>query len=754
MKFYSALNNFTSGVWSPKMAARTDTEQFKNACLEQKNMVTQIQGGSFRRGGTRVVEPLTYGSGLGLKDFQAQLSAAGSVALVPYTCNHGSYLLVCTNDEVNQWFVVDADQPWLSYPVTAAGSINSGSYITVMDPTTIQYAQVGEVLILVGAGMWPLVFRMPAPDNAELISWISYDQSMVFTVDGYNEIVKLKPWEMVPFGPFEKDTTRGVLTLSTGTLSVGTNVTVTFPDNEFTYGPANLGFPKYVRVTASGATAVIEISATLGVTQATGQVRFNPNGVSGTSFGAGTTTWETSLWDEQKNGFPRTVTGFEQRLYFAATQAKPETVWGSQIGNIAYFMNRPYAHDPSFSSGDYTTVNSRPYEFTLATRESGRVMSLAAAKSLVINTDMVETVASGTSNGAMGPLNISLSSSTSFGASAVQAIRVNNYLTFVQKDGRRVRDVVFSFEEDQYKSNDLAFVSDHLTFYNEAVDRIVQITKSEFPSSVMYCRTNEGRLHMVTLDRDYSVNAWATAQFGGSYGTREPKCLGIAVVTKIGANKEDRVFVAVQRIVDGVEQTTLEWMNPYEERTKWTSTTEPIIYTDCTHDIILPVPSATVTGLGKLEGETVDVFADAVYMGQMVVTGGEITLAAPATRVVVGLPNEAILVPMLVEPNTQLGSSLGVVKRVDEVTIKFWNSYGCEYGERLDQMVPLNPYSHGPDGMNTDPVDPTLPVTFFTGQCRVKFDGSYAREAKIIIRQKLPYPCNVLAVIARGMVYE
>jgi hypothetical protein len=108
--------------------------------------------------------------------------------------------------------------------------------------------------------------------------------------------------------------------------------------------------------------------------------------------------------------------------------------------------------------------NSRPFTLTPNSGEVSNIVAMSAQKTLLINTERNEINAYG-SNGALGPLNVVFESTSSFGATAVQPVRINNFMTFVQANGFKVRDITFSFAEDQYKSTDLSFVADHF-FYN------------------------------------------------------------------------------------------------------------------------------------------------------------------------------------------------------------------------------------------------------------------------------------------------
>lgn len=738
MKFFQAINNFASGEWSKKMFARTDTQQYQAACETLKNAIVQIQGGAFMRPGTAYLKMQNPA-------LQTALNAASEVRLIPFVVFGINYILVIPDGAVGNWFLVN-DNGVEEPIVNVSGPTLDAHLLNADQVRTIQYVQTGNTLILTvrDADIPPIVLA-PATSGLSTVinmySWCVKNNGSGYLA--YSESVGIKRWEAVPYGPFQSNKTKGSVVITGAASTVGSAVGVAFPIDVFFPLIVTFRYPQYLRVTAAAKTMVIELThkTTTNPRVCEGVVVYNPDAVAVGTFGtASGTAWELGDWGVLN--FPGTVTTFEQRLYFGYDGENPETVWGSTIGNIARFMRVPYLQDADFST--YASDNSYPFSFTLASKKAGQIVAMSSAKSLTIHTDAGEQVAYTANGSALGALNISIDSSTSFGSEKVQPYRINNFLTFVQKTGRKLRDLVFSFEQDQYKSTDLSFVADHLTYGADRIDNIVELCKVEDPSSVLFARTAEGRLRAVALDRDYQVNAWSTVEIGGALSV---KAFCVLPSATAGDNiYREYAYFLVEREVDGNSVKYIERLSAMYESTD-TGTLLPPIYMDSTAFSTLGgLGSTIIDNLDHLEGETVFVIADGQYLGEFVVDGGEVDCGREYTIGYAGIPYELVITPLPIEAGTQLGSSIGITKRIDEVTIRFWNTYGCEYGVVDGEMIEID-FKDPEAAMNA-------PVQLFTGDKRVEFPSGYDRRPQVTIRQRKPWPCNVLAVVSRGVTYD
>src|SRR5690606_27840500 len=86
--------------------------------------------------------------------------------------------------------------------------------------------------------------------------------------------------------------------------------------------------------------------------------------------------------------------------------------------------------------------------------------------------------------------------------------------------------------------------------------------------------------------------------------------------------------------------------------------------------------TTTISGLGHLEGETVQVLGDGAVQPNKVVQGGTITLTRAANKVHVGLPMVSRLVPMRLEAGATDGTAQGKIKRVHSATVRFLDTLG------------------------------------------------------------------------------
>jgi hypothetical protein len=138
-------------------------------------------------------------------------------------------------------------------------------------------------------------------------------------------------------------------------------------------------------------------------------------------------------------------------------------------------------------------------------------------------------------------------------------------------------------------------------------------------------------------------------------------------------------------------------------------------------------------------------------IGTFTVTSNQITFASSLVPspvdgmdFVLGYSYEAIVRTYPIEIGNQIqNSAQGRIKKVDEIVLKLWKSVGVQYGKSLDQMfeVPSEPYA-------TTPIASPYPLT--TETTTVYLDKGYDRQFSVYLRHVEPYPCNVLALIARG----
>ncbi len=758
MKFNYPINNFSSGEWSPKMKGRTDVDQYPKACEILKNAIPQMSGGASYRPGTKWKE-------IKNSTTQSYLDAllAGDTVIdmkilsyLPYNALYRNIL--CITGAAKWYTLPNGTEISYGTNVAAAADLNQWT------PSETKHVLIGDLLFLVnGNGSHkPKVFYY----NTASSVWKLDD------IDG--DYVATKPWKTIPWGPINALDSNVTMNPS------GTTGPITLTASASFFVGAMVG--TYIRLcNGTSLDGVIKITAVSSGTSATATV-LQTLPTSAFAFGATANPnsfWQISEWNDYY-GWPRTVAAFQGRVIYGGNSSKPDTIWGSRIGNVFDMEEVPAPNTTGtygFASGAYTADNSRPFALAQNSNESSNIYALSSAKTLVINTDRAEIVAYG-SNGALGPVNVVFESSTSFGAERVQPIRLNNYLTFVQKGGRKVRDMIFNFDENQFKSNDLAFVSDHLFLLDGAykdIDQIKEMVSTENQSSILWVRTKSGQVYGVTLDRDYQVNAWFRCELGHDssyspqfYNGGYPAVMSLCTYPE-SDNNYSSLYMLTIRKYGGSNHVVLEnlqalWElgNPFNTSFS-ASAVPPIdgnypIYLDNAQVINKSGSLATLTFntagsySNPYRNTKVHVVADGNYLGEYQVANdatGTLTLntGEEANTIVVGYLYEGIIKTMPIEQGGQAGVPMGRQKRLDEVVIRFYETGSAKFGKdengALDEITIRQA---------TDPMNQGIP--YFTGDKVVRFPNGYERQCQVVIKQDKPYPMHVIAIVPRGVTYD
>jgi len=146
--------------------------------------------------------------------------------------------------------------------------------------------------------------------------------------------------------------------------------------------------------------------------------------------------------------------------------------------------------------------------------------------------------------------------------------------------------------------------------------------------------------------------------------------------------------------------------------------------------------TTTLTGLGHLEGETVQiVIDDAVYPTQ-IVSNGAITISLTSSysskTIKVGLGYVSTLKTMKVEAGASAGTAQGRKKRYNEVLVRLLSTTGATING--DQL----PFRTSANAMDES-------ITAITGDKRVTNLG-WDREGQITIQQTQPLPMTILGI--------
>jgi hypothetical protein len=400
-------------------------------------------------------------------------------------------------------------------------------------------------------------------------------------------------------------------------------------------------------------------------------------------------------------GYPRSVAMHEQRLCFGGTASQPNTIWCSAIDDFENFKTGVTASDA--------------VQFTLAASEGNRINWMYSQSQLLIGTSGDEwTIGSADSSASLSATNVQASRQSSYGSKYMRAALVNDVLLFVQRNGRKVRELVYELNKDGWVAPDLTLLAEHITS-----GEIVEVAYQQQPDAVLWCVRGDGTLIAMTYERDQKVVGWHRH-------TIADNAMVESVATIYGNGTEDEVWMVVKRTVSGQDYRTIErfpllWRKHLDDQTanSWR-------YLDGWSKIDAGAAGRSISGLDRFNGKTVTVMQDNQAPVTRTVASGSITVPTAAAGYV-GLPYTSTLTPMKLDMDLEDGSSQGRKKRIHKIIARLYKSRGGEVRTNNGEWY-------------------ALADTLTTGDQKMILAGAFGIDADVTLRQTAPYPMAVIAL--------
>lgn len=716
------LSSFNAGQWSPRLEGRVDQQKYFSACRELTNFVPQIHGGAIKRSGTRFVrEVKDSADNTRLLPFEFSTAQA-------YVLEFGDlYMRVYRDNGV----VLSAGVPYEVVTPYSASQVSG-----------MQIAQSADVLYVAHPDHPPYKISRTA-DDSWTVSEIAFDwvpflsenldisvtvyasavtgsgvtltaSSSIFgsdMVDGYfklREIVGVNHDEWVAGASVPAGSTRrfdGRVYYSTAGGTAGTRPPVhdqgTESDGNITDWEYYHDGEGYLQIT--GYTSGTVVTATV--------IKRLPASIVGSA--NATWRWTEGAWSD-KNGYPTTVTFFDDRLLWAGTAANPQTIWGSVVSD--------------YENHRGGTLDDDAYQFTINSDQVNVIQWLSPGKVLLVGTVGGEFVMRASSlEEAITPTNVRVREENSLGGKNIQPVRIGNATLFVQRAGKKVREMLYDFDTDSYRAKDVTLLAENVTSPS-----IAELSYQKEPGQIVWAVRSDGVLLGLTYERVEDVFGWHVHNIAGT----DAKVKSVATIPHPDGDG-DQVWLVVERTVNGSTVKYIEYMEKQWERT---NSVEDSFFVDSglTYD---GSPATVISGLDHLEGETVTILADGATHPDKTVASGTITLDRSTSVAQIGLSYNATLQTLRVEAGAADGTSQGKTKRINNVTFRFdQTGVGLWYGPDTTTMDELQLR------------DPSVPM----GSAVPIFDGDkgplvwpagYEKDGRITIQHRLPLPCTLLAIM-------
>lgn len=734
-------NTFNAGELSPLIDGRTDQDKYFAGAKTMLNMLPLVQGPARRRGGGRYIATTKSNGRAWLRRFRFSTSQS-------YMLEFGNTYL---RFFVNRGQLLSAGVPYeISTPWASA------DLITVNNTFALRTAQLDDVMWIanangtiapykltrLGATNWTLAvvpFANGPFNNVDPTNTITVQASAAtgagITLTASSAIFlaqhvgtsfymetkdpsKVKPWEpakSVTSGDIRRY--EGNVYQATNTATTGTNPPVHLRGDgidgdggvTWTYLHSTVGWAKITAIGGGGTTATATVVSRL------------PDEVVSTT----TTRWAHSVFNSTA-GWPTGVTFFRGRLVYC----KGRSLFMSVVGDFDNFSKFD-GPDVTKETALNLPIASDGIDALRWVADSGKAL-LAGASAAEL------AVAEQTTQNVFAADNAQAQRQTEYGSQLLAPVRVGDAVLFLQRGGKVLREIKYSFEIDRYKADDLSVLSPHVI---EA--GIIDMDFAQQPNAILACVLADGKMGVLTYNRERGVVALAPWQIGGKTDATPT----FAFVESVGAmpspnEKSDDIWYIAQRKING---STVRYVEYVEDERLAETGIENGFFLDAgiTYS---GAAATTITGLGHLEGETVQVLADGTPHADCVVASGQITLTRAATKVHIGYNSRSILQTMRPEAGVRDGSGQTRRRSVAQIILRLDKTLGGKVGPSLDKLDAL-PY-----------LSPALNVgtanSLFTGDKQITSPAKFETDGWIYVVQDQPLPMTVVSIYARMQVND
>lgn len=432
-----------------------------------------------------------------------------------------------------------------------------------------------------------------------------------------------------------------------------------------------------------------------------------------------TDDWQEGEWSDLY-GWPSSVVLFEGRLWWFGA----DRIWGSVSDAYESFDIALEGDAASIGrSIGYGPVENIHWALPLA-----RLMIGTASSEIAIRSSAFDEP--------LSPTNFALRDASGQGTAKIAAVKIDQRGIFVQRSKRKIFQLLYSVETQDYTSNDLTALLPDLD------EDFTFVVVQRQPDTRVHCGRADGTVLVLVYEPVEEVVCWYKVVTNGQ----------VEAAVVLPGTPEDQVYYYVNRTVDGETRRFLEKYAMEEDclgRPVAYLLDSFLRYSDLVSEVIA-VP--------HLEGRTVNVWAwnDASETGtdfaalgeptgEYVVTGGFITIPEFRQNVVVGLGYSALFQSAKLAYGAQAGTALVQKKRVDHigVILKDTHGQGLEMGSNINELDKMQklPRLYRGVAIDADHIyesfdQPSIPI-----------NGIWDTDSRLALLANSPRPATVMAAI-------
>ena len=475
------------------------------------------------------------------------------------------------------------------------------------------------------------------------------------------------------------------------------------------------------------------------------------------------------------NNYPSSICFKGGRMFLAATNSKPTTVWASRTPDTTDRYTDFTLNDNEYRPSEDTSVvtNKKYYTksynaqgvavFTLVANPTGDPSSQGYYEWNNIRIDsshafeLEENDMYGTkihwlavqdrvicgnkraifmdTGDISSPTTFDMTTSLNTGSAPIQAKAYKNYVLFLGTNEKQLYLMVWDDNVRNYTALEITRNASHL-FKAGIADFDIMID----PEIIIWVITKDGQLFSCS-----HATGWAS----------HPRAVGKYTTLAVAGESHSRLFIEVWENPEEKEEAN--WRYHFEYLDVLASDTTEGIFTDCTTVFDFgkdmddnPITDNEITVNGALEGQTVKMYADGAMWPDTVPekVGGVVkaTYLEPVNKGYIGLP--IVSGVALFSPEIPAnGTSIGKEKRISRVTVRLYASFGGSISADGGKDVLMlsrrfGDYEYGE------------PIELVSEDMSVDIMGKNTTKGGVYITHDYPVPFNVLSVGTRFEIME
>lgn len=304
------------------------------------------------------------------------------------------------------------------------------------------------------------------------------------------------------------------------------------------------------------------------------------------------------------NGYPSCCMFHENRLCLSGVPALPQSVYCSVTGDYENFAP---------TESPVNIVDSDAVNFAINSEDVNASRWIASdEKGMLIGSSGGEwAVKPAMTSAALTPTSVSAKKSTSHGSANIQPVQIGKATLFLQRAGRKIRELAYFYDVDGYRATDMTKISEHIT-----EGGVLQMAYQREPQPYVWMVRGDGVLLCMGYERelDTLVVSWSRHILGGNLFPGLNAVVESVAVIPTTDESADELWVIVRRTINGATVRYVEFLTQvFSDTTKL----QDAFFVDAglTLDNPLPITDVfsgnptrvTVIGHGLATGNTVQI---------------------------------------------------------------------------------------------------------------------------------------------------